>query len=47
MIAFLGFRNKRKKDLYIPCAILCGVWLIHIIYFLFGVKTRKGEIAQR
>lgn len=42
-----GFFMMIRKDLYIPCAILCGVWLIHIIYFLFGVKTLKGEIAQR
>lgn len=34
-----------RRDLYIPCVILGGVWLFHIIYFLFGVKTLKGNIA--
>lgn len=40
-----GFFMMIRKDLYIPCMILGGVWLFHIIYFLFGVKTLKGNIA--
>lgn len=31
------------KAVYIPCLILGGVWLFHIIYFVFGVKTLKEE----
>ena len=27
-----------RKDLYIPCAILGGVWLFHIVYFIWGIK---------
>ena len=27
-----------RKNLYIPCSILFGVWLFHILYFTFGVK---------
>ena len=34
-----------RKELYIPCTILGGVWLFHIIYFLFGVKTLKESGA--
>lgn len=26
---------------YIPCLILGAVWLFHIVYFIFGVKTLK------
>lgn len=33
-----GFFMMLRKDLYIPCAILCGVWLFHILYFTFKVK---------
>ena len=33
-----GFFMMFRKDLYIPCAILGGVWLFHILYFIFGVK---------
>lgn len=44
LMAF-GFFMMLRKDLYIPCAILCGVWLFHIIYFSFGVKTYRPEIS--
>lgn len=27
------------KALYVPCIILGCVWVFHIVYFLFGVKT--------
>ncbi len=37
LMAF-GFFMMFRKDLYIPCAILSGVWLFHILYFCFGVK---------
>lgn len=40
LMAF-GFFMMFRKDLYIPCAILGGVWLFHIIYFCFVVKTKK------
>ena len=39
-----GFFMMFRKDLYIPCAILGGVWLFHILYFCFGVK--KYEPAK-
>ncbi|MBQ8408019.1 MAG: YbaN family protein [Clostridia bacterium] len=45
-----GFFMMFRKDLYIPCAILSGVWLFHILYFIFGVKKYKpkeeNEIEQ-
>lgn len=31
------------KGVYVPCIILGGVWLFHIFYFIFGVKTLKEE----
>lgn len=33
-----GFFIMFRKNLYIPCSILFGVWLFHILYFTFGVK---------
>ena len=43
-----GFFMMFRKDLYVPCAILGGVWLFHIFYFIFGVKkyTPKKEIEE-
>ena len=40
-----GFFMMIRKDLYISCAILSGVWLFHIVYFLFGVKTLKEKVG--
>ena len=42
LMAF-GFFMMFRKDLYIPCAILGGVWLFHILYFTFGVKKYKPK----
>lgn len=53
LMAF-GFFMMLRKALYVPCAILGGVWLFHVIYFLWGVKTympaqpgAKGEQGGR
>ncbi|MCC8015874.1 MAG: YbaN family protein [Clostridiales bacterium] len=35
----IGFFMMIRKAIYIPCIILGIVWLCHIIYFVFGVKT--------
>lgn len=42
LMAF-GFFMMFRKELYIPCAILGGVWLFHIVYFVWGVKTYGGR----
>lgn len=51
MVTFLmsfGLFMMLRKDLYIPCIILGIVWLFHIIYFTFGVKTiKKDEIENQ
>ncbi len=33
-----GFFMMMRVALYIPCTILGGIWLFHILYFIFGVK---------
>lgn len=42
LMAF-SFAMMIRKALYIPCAILGGVWLFHIIYFSFCVKSIKSN----
>lgn len=42
LMAF-GFFMMFRKDLYIPCAILGGVWVFHIVYFIWGVKNYKPK----
>lgn len=34
-----GFFMMLRKNLLVPCIILAIVWICHIIYFVFGVKT--------
>ena len=40
----IGFTMMFVKQIYVPCGILIGVWIFHIIYFCFGVKTYKPEL---
>lgn len=37
-----GFFMMLRRGLYIPCAILGGVWLLHMLYFTLGVKTYRA-----
>lgn len=36
-----GFFMMMRKSIIVPCIILAVVWICHIIYFVFGVKTLK------
>lgn len=47
LLMSFGFFMMIRKNLYIPCAILGGVWLFHIIYFSWGVKTYVPEAKER
>lgn len=38
-----GFVMMLRKAVYIPCTILALVWVCHVVYFLFGVKTIPPE----
>lgn len=38
LMAF-GFFMMFRKGIYVPCVILAFVWLFHILYFTFRVKT--------
>lgn len=47
LLMAVGFAVMFAREIYIPCMILGGVWLFHIIYFAFMVKThRKEENAE-
>lgn len=36
-----GFTMMMIKAIYVPCIILAVVWICHIIYFVFGVRTLR------
>ena len=44
LMAF-GFTMMFLKELYLPCCILAGVWVFHILYFIFGIKTLEEPTA--
>ena len=46
LLMVFSFIMMIRKDLYIPCAILGGVWLFHILYFCFGVKSIKKDAVD-
>ncbi len=46
LLMAVGFFLMVRKGLTVPCVILAVVWLCHLVYFLFGVKTlRAGEVG--
>ena len=47
LLMSFGFFMMFRKSLLIPCAILGGVWLFHIIYFALGVKTIPKSINEK
>ena len=47
LIMGFGFFMMARKGIWIPCIILAAVWICHIIYFVFRVKTiRKDELSE-
>ena len=41
----LGFFFMARKRIWVPCIILAVVWVLHMVYFLFFVKTISSEEA--
>lgn len=43
-----GVFMMARKGIWIPCIIIGVVWVCHVIYFVFGVKTIKSDdLAQK
>lgn len=42
LMAF-GFCMMLRAGLVLPCCLLGGIWLAHILYFVFGVKRYRPE----
>ena len=38
-----GFTMMFLKSIYVPCIILVCVWVFHIVYFIWGVKTYQPK----
>lgn len=46
LLMSFGFVMMFVKGIYIPCIILGCVWVFHIVYFIFGVKTYKPVVQE-
>lgn len=42
----VGFFVMARKGIWIPCILLGVVWVCHLVYFLFGVKTLTNIPAE-
>ena len=43
LLMSIGFTMMGMKGIWVGCALLCGVWVFHILYFCFGVKTLNTQ----
>lgn len=41
LVMGFGFFMMARKEIWIPCIILAVVWLCHLLYFIFRVKTES------
>ena len=39
----IGFLIMFGKGIFIGCAVLSAVWIFHVLYFFFGVKSMPEE----
>ena len=47
LVMGFGFFMMARKGIWIPCIILAVVWLCHICYFMFRVKTEKTTDEEK
>lgn len=47
LVMGLGFFMMARKGIWIPCIILAVVWLCHIGYFMFRIKTEKTTEVEK
>jgi len=47
IVMAFGFVIMFLKEIYIPCYILAGVWVMHILVFIFGIKTYVPDANEK
>ncbi len=47
LLMSFGFTMMFLKAVYVPCIILACVWVFHIVYFIWGVKTYVPEFTTK
>ena len=46
LLMSIGFAMMALKGVVIGCAVLTGVWVFHIVYFIWGVKTIPAVVSE-
>ena len=46
LLMSIGFTMMALKGVVIGCAVLTGVWVFHIVYFIWGVKTIPAVVSE-
>ena len=41
-----GFFIMARKGIWIPCVILAAIWVFHLVYFIFRVKTLPKDNSR-
>ena len=44
LVMGIGFFMMMRANVLVPSIILAIVWVCHIIYFVFGVKTIRKKV---
>lgn len=44
LLMSIGFTMMALKSIVIGCAVLTGVWVFHLVYFIWGVKTIPAAV---
>lgn len=47
IVMAFGFVIMFLKEIYIPFYILAGVWGMHILIFIFGIKTYVPDVNEK
>ena len=42
-----GFFMMARKGIWVPCIIIAALWVCHVIYFEFGVKTIRTDDSAK
>ena len=45
LLMSVGFIIMGVKGIVTGCAVLGSVWVLHLVYFIFGIKTIPGKGA--
>lgn len=45
LLMSVGFVMMGMKGIVTGCVVLCCVWLLHVLYFIFGIKTISAKEA--